>query len=142
LRPVGLTVVAEGLATVVATAVVLGVCAAGLDGVPARRTLVVVVVFAAVAVDVTGVDGVVVDVVGSVDVVVPTRAVDVVEATAFESRMAGSLLRCGTPAMATPTAAHATSMSTVIERCPGLTVGPPQERTLGVRVTRVADPVS
>lgn len=38
-----------------------------------------------------------------------------------ERRMAGSLSRWGNPAMATPTAAHTTSMSTVIVRCPGLT---------------------
>jgi hypothetical protein len=66
-------------------------------------------------------------VVGSTDVVVSsTSAVVDVEASAAPPvrRMAGSLLRWGTPAMATPTAAHTTSMTAVIDRCPGLTAPP------------------
>jgi len=104
-----------------------------------RRTLVVnvVVVFERVVVDVAGTA-----VVGVGAVVVVGADVVVVCSTAPESRMAGSLLPWGTPAMATPTAAHTTSMSAVIERCPGLTVGPSRVRTLGVSVCHIADGVS
>ena len=67
-------------------------------------------------------------VVGSTDVVVSsTTEVDAsaaVPAALLVRRMAGSLLRWGMPAMATPTAAHTTSMTTVTERCPGLTAPP------------------
>jgi hypothetical protein len=68
-------------------------------------------------------------VVGSTDVVVSSRSVVGVDGSVplapalSDRRMAGSLPRWGTPAMATPTAAHTTSMSTVTERCPGLTAG-------------------
>jgi len=107
---------------VVATAVVGGA------GLAAGRCCAVVVVFAGrvVVVVVTAV----VD--GAADVVV-LAATEVVGSVptapaSSERRMAGSLLRCGTPAMATPTAAHTTSMSAVIDRCPGLTAGPSRDR--------------
>jgi hypothetical protein len=54
--------------------------------------------------------------------------------------MAGSLLPWGTPAMATPTAAHITSISAVIKRCPGLTAWPSQGVTLCPRLAHLADP--
>ncbi|HZY85711.1 MAG TPA: hypothetical protein VFE78_12830, partial [Gemmataceae bacterium] len=73
-------------------------------------------------------------VVGSADVVVVSAtsvvgAASVPLAPALSERwMAGSPPRWGTPAMATPTAAHTTSMSAVIDRCPGLTAGPSRRR--------------
>ena len=108
----------------VATAVVGGA------GLAAGRRGAVVVVFAGRVVVVVG--AAVVD--GAADVVVfaATDAVVVgsvpTAPASSERRMAGSLLRCGTPAMATPTAAHTTSMSAVIDRCPGLTAGPSRDR--------------
>src|SRR5207248_11123884 len=112
LSPVGVTTVA-GLATVVATT---GLLAA----VVAVRWGLVVVVLAGTVVAV-------VVVVGAVDVVVAastaaarTGSADVWVVWSVR-RMAGSLLRWGTPAMATPTAAHTTSMSTVTHRWPDIT---------------------
>jgi len=104
-------------ATVVATDVVVE--AGGLVVTTAACTCGRVVVVARV--DVVVVAGTVV--VGAEVVVSSTRAVDDVEESALAAapvrRMVGSLLRWGIPAMATPTPAHTTSMSTVIVRCPG-----------------------
>jgi hypothetical protein len=82
-----------------------------------RVVVVVTVVVVAAVVD------------GAADVVVASANAVVVGSVptapaSSERRMAGSVLRWGKPAMATPTAAHTTSMSTVIDRCPGLTAGP------------------
>jgi hypothetical protein len=111
-------------AIVVATALVVLVVAFAVTGV-AWRGLVVLVVAGGRVVEVVVVGAVVV---GSADVVVlSTRVVKTsvpVAAALSDRRMAGSLLRWGNPAMATPTAAHTTSMNAVIVRCPGLTGGP------------------
>src|SRR5207247_6911531 len=118
------TVVGEDLATVVATAVVVGAAVA-----TGRRGAVVVVFGGRVVVVVVAA---VVD--GAADVVVFAATDAIVEGSvptapaSSDRRMVGSLLRCGTPAMATPTAAHTTTMSTVIDRCPGLTAGPSHDR--------------
>ena len=104
----------DDLATVVATAVVVGTDR-GLEG-ATFLALAVVVVALAVVVVVGAV------VVGSTDVVVSsTTEVDVAASSAVPlalpvRRMAGSLLRWGTPAMATPTAAQTTSISAVTDR--------------------------
>ena len=97
--------------------------------VAAGRRAAVVVVFAGRVVVV--VVAAVVD--GAADVVLAATDVVVVESVptapaSSDRRMVGSLLRCGTPAMATPTAAHTTTMSAVIDRCPGLTAGPSRDR--------------
>ena len=123
----------------VATAVVVD--AGGGLAVPAFLALAVVVVAAFVVVVVVGAV-----VVGSTDVVVSsTSDVEVEESSAAVPpalplrRMAGSLLRWGTPAMATPTAAHTTSMSTVTDRCPGLTPGPSRKTTVRPMFGHFAD---
>jgi hypothetical protein len=119
-------VVGVAFATVVATAAVVGVAVAlGAAAACARRGLAVVGVGAGRAL-VAAAGVVVVTVVGgSIDVVVSSTAVVDVVGTSpvalLDRRMAGSLLPWGTPAMATPTAAHITSISAVIKRCPGLT---------------------
>jgi hypothetical protein len=100
---------------VVATSVVDG-AAAGLAVVAVRDGFVVVVVAGRVVV-VAVVDVVV----GATDVVVSSSAVVGSVTSAPVRWMAGSLLPWGTPAMATPTPAHTTSISAVIVRCPGLT---------------------
>jgi len=132
-------VVGEGLTTVVATAVVVG--AGGGLAATAFLGLAVVVVAALAVVVVVGAV-----VVGSTDVVVSsTSDVDMEESSAAVPaalplrRMAGSLLRWGTPAMATPTAAHTTSMSTVTDRCPGLTAGLSRKTTVRPMFGHFAD---
>jgi hypothetical protein len=86
-------------------------------------------------------------VVGAAAVVVGTTEVGGEEvavtsaAPMCEERCSGaSWDRRGTPAMATPTAAHTTSMSTVIDRCPGLTAGPSYRSKLRGRSAPLADP--
>jgi hypothetical protein len=134
-------VVGVALATVVATAAVVGV-ALGAAAAWARRGLAVVGVGAGRVVFVAGAVVVVTVVGGSTDVVVSSTAVVDVEdtATLLDRRIAGSLLPWGTPAMATPTAAHITSISAVIKRCPGLTAWPSRGVTLCPRLAHLADP--
>jgi hypothetical protein len=130
------------LTTVVAVARVVGGAAlgAGRIVVAVRRAVVVVL-------RVLDVDWAVEDVEEDVDVlgdkVGPgSTATTVASASGFsaaaaswESRMAGSLWRVGTPAMATPMAAHSTSMAAVIERWPGFTAP-----TVRAGVTPQGDP--
>jgi len=113
LSPVGVTTVA-GLATVAATtgllAAVVAVRLALVVGVLAGTVVAVVVVVGAVDVVVASSTAAAAARTGSADVWVVWSV----------RRMAGSLLRWGTPAMATPTAAHTTSMSTVTHRWPDI----------------------
>jgi hypothetical protein len=128
------------LATVVATAVVLVDGALAAAGRAFGRGLVAAVVDGRAAVVVVAGTVVVV----AMEVVVSSAVVDVDGSTAAPAgapvrRMAGSVLRWGMPAMATPTPAHRTSMSTVTGRCPGLTRSPPRSVTVRQRLRHVAD---
>src|SRR4051794_6678073 len=135
LRPVGRTVVDVDLATAVAT-VVVDAAVAGLVVLVVRADLVVVVV-AGWVVDVERTDVVVVGTAVVVSNGVVVGSDSPAAAALSDRRIAGSLLWWGTPAMATPTPTHMTSVSTVIRRCPGLTDGPSRvDRTWQTRSHR------
>jgi hypothetical protein len=131
LSPVATNAVVVGVATVVAGWLVLDVgAAAGRRAVVDGRAPALAVVEVGLATVVEVDDVVVVEEVDDVvsgGVVVEAGSASVAPASSVR-RMAGSVLRWGTPAMATPIPAHTTSMSTVTDRCPGLTAGPSRPR--------------